>query len=100
MWYKIKSVVKSSPVLYKLWFLRNKGTLRSNVRLSKIKDHYYFDGYPRSGNTYFHGLFKCLYPYLNGASHLHCTAGIKIACRFRVPKIIIIVRKPEDAILS
>lgn len=69
------------------------------VRLPSKKDDLYFDGYPRSGNTYFIGLILRLYPGINYSSHLHTIAGIKLALSEKVPTYIII-RKPEDAIVS
>lgn len=100
---KVKSELKRSfkayPILYRAWFILNRNRLDSTVRLPNKSDHYFFDGYPRSGNTFFRGLLKYALPDLQGASHLHIIAGVKIALR-RSLKTLIIIRNPKDAILS
>lgn len=77
----------------------NRKKLDSTVRLPRRDDDYYFDGYPRSGNTFFRGLLKEALPNLNGASHLHTIAGIKLSLSKQI-KSIIIIRNPKDAVLS
>jgi hypothetical protein len=71
----------------------------SKVTLPEIKDDLYFDGYPRSGNTYFIGLIKRMYPDIKYSSHLHTISGIKIAFKRNI-SVVIIIRNPEDAIVS
>jgi hypothetical protein len=99
MKHKLKSIIKSSPSLYKLWFIIIRST-SSNLRLPKKTDHYYLDGYPRSGNTYLRGLLNYIVPEKRGAHHLHVIAGIKLAKARKISPIIILIRNPKDAILS
>jgi len=96
---KVKRTFKSNKYLYKIWFAANQKKLDSTVRLPRKTDEYYFDGYPRSGNTFFRGLLKRAYPNLNGTSHLHCIAGLKIALGLQI-KCLIIIRNPVDAVAS
>jgi hypothetical protein len=64
------------------------------------KSHdYYFDGYARSGNTFINGFIKYLKPNINGTSHLHCIAPLKIAFKQKIP-IVIVIRQPFDVIVS
>lgn len=95
----IHSHAKSNTLLYKLWFYTVRKHIGDNVRLPKDTDDFYFDGYPKSGNTYFCGLISALYPSLSFAHHLHTVAGLKIAARKKIP-IFIIIRHPKDAIVS
>jgi GalNAc-alpha-(1->4)-GalNAc-alpha-(1->3)-diNAcBac-PP-undecaprenol alpha-1,4-N-acetyl-D-galactosaminyltransferase len=95
----IKEKFKSSPFLYIMWFKLNKGKLFNFIKLPDPSHNYYFDGYPRSGNTFIHNYIKHLLPEFNGASHLHCIAGIKIAFKYKLP-VIVVIREPFDAITS
>ena len=96
----IKKLSKSNPLLYKLWFYSQKNKLSSNIKLPDKFDDYYFDGYPRSGNTYIQGLFNHIFHYKKSAHHLHVIAGIKIAKSAGINPILIVIRNPKDAILS
>lgn len=92
--------VGKSEILYKLWFFFVLGYIKGKKkRLPQKNDDFYFDGYPRSGNTYTNGLLMNIYGQLNGISHLHSKTGLKIAIRKKIPAIIII-RKPSDAVVS
>ncbi len=72
-----------------------------SLRLPEKNDPMYFDGYPRSGNTYTFGLIYRVYPSLhcNVSHHLHSTTVLKMALE-RSIKSIIIIRHPKDAIIS
>jgi hypothetical protein len=95
----LKTLFKTKTLLYKIWFYLNKKNLSTHIRLPDNRDDFYFEGYPRSGNTYVYGLMKSLYPETKSCSHLHTIAGLKIAQTKGVPAIVII-RQPEDAIAS
>lgn len=69
------------------------------MSLPKKEDNWYFDGYPRSGNTFNKRLFSYIYPDLKGVSHLHSIAGLKIALKRNISSIIIF-RDPLESILS
>lgn len=95
----LKTLFKTQTLLYKLFFHINKKNLSKGIRLPKKGDDFYFEGYPRSGNTYVYNLIKSLNPETESCSHLHVVAGLKIAKTLSIPSIVII-RKPEDAIAS
>jgi hypothetical protein len=91
----LKSITKSNILLYRLWILIDNG----KRKLPENNDNWYFDGYPRSGNTFSKGLFLNIHPELNGTSHLHCIAGLKIALKKKI-RTVIIFRDPLQSILS
>lgn len=99
--YKFKSSIRSfilnHEVTYKLWFYSFRSL--KGRRLPNAKDHFYFDGYPRSGNTYFVGYLKRVFSDLRFTSHLHSTIALKIALKLKIPTFILI-RSPEDAVSS
>lgn len=70
-----------------------------NLRLTLREDHLYFDGFPRSGNTYFAAAINTIFPELNFAHHRHCLAPLKIAVSKHVPSFVL-MRNPKDAIAS
>lgn len=96
---KIEHIIKSNVFLYKIWFYSIRIRTGDYVRLPSKNDDLYFDGYPRSGNTFCKGLLSLAYPQKKFASHLHSISGLKIALKFELP-IFIIIRKPEDAVVS
>ena len=53
----LKSVFKSNPLLYRMWFSMNKNRINfGRNSLPTRGDNWYFDGYPRSGNTFYRNL--------------------------------------------
>lgn len=96
-----KNIISSNVFLYKIWFnlyLRKKNR---SLKLPQADDVFYFDGFPRSGNSYTIGLIERAYPELKNRSshHLHSIAGIKLALKKGL-KTFIIIRQPKDAIVS
>lgn len=85
-----------NPILYKLWFNKFSET---KLKLPNRKDSFYFDGYPRSGNTYFTKLLGIVFPKLIFSHHLHTVGGIKLAFRSKLP-VLIIIREPLESIAS
>ncbi|MDY6994592.1 MAG: sulfotransferase domain-containing protein [Pseudomonadota bacterium] len=59
----------------------------------------YYDGYQRSGNTFFNHLIKNVLPGLRGVHHLHKIAPVKVALQRRIP-VFILIRDPLEAIPS
>jgi hypothetical protein len=59
----------------------------------------FFDGYPRSGNTFLRHLTLELMPSIKAVHHLHKVAPIKIALQRKLP-VFILIRKPAEAIAS
>ena len=96
---KLRNFIKSNPLLYKIWFYSYRTRTGDKVRLPRADDHLYFDGYPRSGNTYISGLISHVYTDIKFTSHLHVIAGIKLALKQNLP-VLIVIRKPEDAVIS
>ncbi|PAU94030.1 hypothetical protein CK503_10220 [Aliifodinibius salipaludis] len=94
-----KHLVSSNVLLYKIWFHSVRKWRGDYVRLPTKNDDFYFDGYPRSGNTFFAALFSKVYLNKSFASHLHVISGLKIALILKLP-IFVMVRRPEDAIIS
>ena len=90
----LRKLVKKNILLYRIWILN-----RNKMSLPTKKDNWYFDGYPRSGNTFSKYLFSYIYPNLKGTSHLHSIAGLKIALKRNV-RSIIIFRDPLESVLS
>jgi len=95
----LREIVANNVFLYKLWFYGVRLHKGGQVRLPSFEDDFYFDGYPRSGNTFFGGLLKRVFPNRLFASHLHVIAGIKIALKLKLP-VFVIIRKPKGAVLS
>jgi hypothetical protein len=59
----------------------------------------YYDGYPRSGNTFLHHIFRNVFKDVDSVHHLHKVAPIKIALDKQIP-VFILIRRPADAITS
>jgi hypothetical protein len=90
----LRKIAKKNILLYRIWIFS-----RNDMSLPKKKDNWYFDGYPRSGNTFSKRLFSYIYKDLKGTSHLHSIAGLKIALKRNI-RSIIIFRDPLESILS
>ena len=99
MAYAIKKQFLANQILYKLWFDYRRSKSGDKVALPKSGDRLYFDGYPRSGNTYVAGLMKFIFPDAIQSSHLHAIAPLKIALKNKVP-VLIIFRDPENSVAS
>lgn len=94
-----RSLAKHNPQLYKLWFHWHCFRTGRNKHLPSKGDQLYFDGFPRSGNTYLTAGIQAVFPELRFANHLHAVAPIKIALRTGLPTFILL-RKPDDAVVS
>lgn len=93
-------IIGNNELLYKIWLFITLRYIRGQKReLPAYGDDFYFDGYPRSGNTYAKNLLTFVYENVRGISHLHSKIGLKIALRKNIPSIIII-RNPKDAVSS
>jgi hypothetical protein len=95
MHFIIQKYFKSIPLLYKFWFKINNNKLILPGKSVSL----YFDGYPRSGNTYFTNILIELYPNLKFSHHLHTISPIKLAIKNKIP-VIIIIRDPLECIAS
>ncbi|WP_339816141.1 sulfotransferase domain-containing protein [uncultured Imperialibacter sp.] len=95
----IRNFFLSKPIAFKLYFYLVRAFRGDKVRLPAKGDQLYFDGYPRSGNTYDVGLISDLVPGLVWAHHLHSEAALKIALKLGI-KTVVIIRNPLQAVSS
>lgn len=86
---------------YRLFYFFYRSRVGDPVRLPLRTDNFFFDGYPRSGNTFAINMIRHVLKIDKNkyASHLHSIAGLKMALRKGLSPIIII-RHPKDAIAS
>jgi hypothetical protein len=96
---QLKKLFKIEPKLYRLWFWVNKHRLSDSLRLPKSTDDFYFDGFPRSGNTYVVSFLKRFYSDCQFSHHLHTVASLKIALSRNLESIILL-RNPSDTVAS
>ena len=98
---RLKALISSNKFLYIIWFYIFLKKKNKDLKLPKRGDSLYFDGYPRSGNTYTFGLIYRVYPSLhcNVSHHLHSVIALKMALSKNI-KSIIIIRHPKNAIIS
>lgn len=96
---KIKRLFSDIPFLYLIYFrfVRNRKGLP--VKFFDSKTEFYFDAYPRSGNTFFAHLVKKILPNKSSVHHLHKLAPLKIALRRKLV-VFIIYRNPTECISS
>lgn len=96
----LKMLFKNNRWLYRVWFHLNRKRINAGkIWLPSNSDHWYFDGYPRSGNTFYKNFFIAVHPEVKGASHLHCIAGLKIALKKHLSSIVIF-RDPLESVSS
>lgn len=96
----LKTLVKENEILYRLWFiLIRTRQVKGKRRLPKATDHFFFTGFPRSGNTYLASLIAHSLPHLEFTHHLHTVGSIKIALSNNL-KTLVVIRNPRDAVGS
>jgi len=95
----IKKIFKTNSILYYYWFNMFRKAESNSLRLPESGDDLYFDGYPRSGNTYSYWLLVYFYPNLKITHHLHTIGALKIAIQKKI-KCLIIIRNPLDCVSS
>lgn len=96
---RLRSFAKENPVAYKIWLRWHCFRLGKKKKLPKAGDQLYFDGFPRSGNTYFTAGLQKVFPGLTFANHLHAVAPIRIALDAGVPTFLL-MRNPAEAVAS
>ncbi len=89
----------SQPLLYSIWFKLYRSKHGVKINWLDRNTTIFFDGYPRSGNTFMYFLFGKIYDIDIIAHHYHAIAPLKIALKKRI-KSIIIIREPIEAIAS
>ncbi len=95
----LRQFTSSNRFLYVIWFYSVRKRKGDSTRLPSSSDDFYLDGYPRSGNTFFAGLLRNVYPSKVFANHLHVISGLKIALKLELP-VFVIIRDPKDAVVS
>jgi hypothetical protein len=95
----IKNIIKDNAFLYLLYFHIVRKHRGIKPPWFTNNTDIYFDGYPRTGNTFLSHLLRNVLYNLKSVHHLHCVAAIKIALRKKIPTYIL-VRNPLDAISS
>lgn len=98
---KLRTIAKKNPLLYRISFhLYLKSRFGGEGRIPQKGDHFYFDGYAKSGNSsiveFLKSLGKEKYVF---SSHLHAIAPLKIALKKNIPAIIV-YRDPYNSIAS
>ncbi|MDC0298098.1 hypothetical protein OAL21_02920 [Akkermansiaceae bacterium] len=98
----IRSIFKQNPLLYRIahrFYLSSR--FGGDGRLPQKGDDFYFDGFPRSGNSSLVKYLKesSLKKKLVFSSHLHCIATLKIARSLNIP-VLVIFRDPLESISS
>ena len=95
----LRKQFQSQPLLYYFWFklYRSNGGIKKQWFDKRIS--FYFDGYPRSGNTFMAHLINSIYDNEKILHHYHVIAPLKIALRNKI-KSIIIIREPQECISS
>jgi hypothetical protein len=96
---EMKKYIKSDPLLFKLWYHLYRKNRGVPIKFFSNQTELYFDGYPRSGNTYLLHLISNLWPDLNVVHHFHAVAPIKISLKRNIP-VFILLRDPLNAITS
>tara|TARA_B100002052_G_scaffold297744_1_gene329228 strand:+ start:396 stop:1100 length:705 start_codon:yes stop_codon:yes gene_type:complete len=93
---RFKFLLANNLFLYKLIFL----ILRFNDnRIVRKNTDLVIEGFPRSANTFCKAAFLMIDSHLSIASHIHLPINIKLGLKNKIP-IIILIRKPIDAITS
>jgi len=95
----MKSLIKSNPFLFKLWFELYRKNRGVEINYFNHKTKFLLDGYPRSGNTFAASLVKYIFGKDVFVHHFHAIAPIKIALRKDIP-VFILIRDPKEAITS
>lgn len=90
---------KSNKYLFICWYLLYRKNAGLQINWFNNDTRLYFDGYPRSGNTFAQMLLKKVYQDLDFVHHFHSIGSLEIAIRKKIPSFILF-RDPEDAITS
>lgn len=95
----IRRIIKRNVFLYYLWFHLYRNNRGVKIPFFVPATSLYICGYPRSGNTYFAGLVKNIFPDIGLVHHLHAIAPVKIALLKNISTFVLI-REPLEAISS
>lgn len=96
---QLRRSISETPFLYKTYFhfyRKHRGICPS---FFTNNTNLYFDGYPRSGNTFLASLVAENFKGIETVHHLHKVAPVKIALKLSIP-CFILVRDPAESISS
>ncbi len=99
LYWAMKRNIKSNPFLFWTWYQLYHKKWGKPKSWFSADTQLYFDGYPRSGNTFGVHLIRSLWPKMNIVDHFHAIAPLKVAIKRKVPAFILF-RDPENAITS
>lgn len=95
----IRRLFSDNPKFYKIYFHLYRKHRGITPPFFSSDTELYFDGYPRSGNTFLAKILKTNFPNIKTVHHLHKVAPIKIALKLSLPSLILI-RNPSECISS
>ncbi len=95
----LRILFTTNPYLYFIWFKVYRSNRGLTIKWFNNQSKIYFDGYPRSGNTFLAHLMRAIYDDKKIIHHFHAVAPLKIAFKKYI-KSIIIIRDPKDSISS
>lgn len=95
----LRNLFRSQPFLFKLWFKIYRSKRGLKIKWFDEDSKIYFDGYPRSGNTFLAHLMRAIYDDKKIIHHFHTVAPLKIALKREI-RSIIIIRDPKEALSS
>ena len=95
----LRTLFSTNPYLYFIWFKIYRSNRGLKIKWFNNQSKIFFDGYPRSGNTFLAHLMRAIYNDKNIIHHFHAVAPLKIALNKNI-KSVIIIRNPQDSISS
>jgi hypothetical protein len=95
----IRQYFKQNKILFYLWYKIYRSRQGTTINWFNKSTNFYFDGYPRSGNTFMLHLLRGVYQNQSIVHHFHAIAPLKIALSKNI-KSIIIFREPSESISS
>lgn len=95
----LKRLIKDHPQLFYLWYHLYRKWRGVKIDYFDSQTELYFDGFPRSGNTFALHLISKIWPDMHIVHHFHAIAAVKIALANNIPTFILL-RDPLNAISS
>ena len=95
----LRKLFMSKPFFFYLWYKLYRSKKKLKPKWFNKETTFYFDGYPRSGNTYMIFLMKEIYDEKNIIHHFHTIAPLKVALKKKI-KSLIIIRNPIESVSS
>lgn len=95
----LKRIFSDIPFFYNIYFKFVRSRAKNVPRYFGPDVKFFFDGYQRSGNTFFVHLVRNIFAEYPTVHHLHKIAPIKIALSKKLP-VCILIREPQECISS